>query len=103
MPPVDRTDLLTSAASDGVAKSLPAQLPLGMAIGVRVTLEGSDFAAVEAAAAEMKARFGSRFVVTGRRCGPDRRALRITAGLIANVDIAMDAEGHCQVDGTWLD
>jgi hypothetical protein len=60
---------------------------------VRVILEGSDLAAVEAAAVEMKVRFGSHFAVMGRRLGPDRQALRISAGLIANVDTAMDAEG----------
>lgn len=93
MPPVDRTSLLTFAAATEVAKSSPAMLPLGVAMGVRVTLEGSDLAAVEAAAAEMKVRFGSRFAVTGRRFDRSRKALRITAGLIANVDNALDAEG----------
>jgi hypothetical protein len=38
-------------------------------------------------------RFGSRFSVMGRRLGPDRQVLRISAGLIANVGIAIDAEG----------
>jgi hypothetical protein len=41
----------------------------------------------------MKVRFGARFSVTGRRLGPDRQTLRISAGLIANTDTAMDAEG----------
>lgn len=41
----------------------------------------------------MKVRFGSRFAVAGRRLGPDRQALRLSAGLVANVDTAMDAEG----------
>jgi hypothetical protein len=93
MPPIAQASLLTSAATDAIAKSLPAQLPLDVARGVRVTLEGSDLAAVEAAVAEMKVRFGFRFAVTGRRLGADRQTLRITAGLIANVDTAMDAEG----------
>ncbi len=48
---------------------------------------------VEAAAVKMKVRFGARFAVTGWRLGPDRQALRIPAGLIANLDTAMDAEG----------
>jgi hypothetical protein len=96
MPPIADASLLTSAATDAIAKSLPAQLPLDVARGVRVTLEGSDLAAVEAAAAEMKVRFGLRFAVTGRRLGADRQTLRITAGLIANVDTAMDAEGTRQ-------
>jgi hypothetical protein len=93
MPPIAHASLPTSPATDATAKSLPTQLPFGVARGVRVTLEGSDLAAVEAAAAEMKVRFGSRFAVTGRRLGADRQMLRITAGLIANVDTAMDAEG----------
>jgi hypothetical protein len=93
MPPSSEASLPTLSETDVVAKNLPAQLPLGAAKGVRVILEGSDLAAVEAAAVEMKVRFGSRFAVTGRRLGPGRQALRISAGLIANVDTAMDAEG----------
>ncbi|TCZ54227.1 hypothetical protein [Roseicella aquatilis] len=85
--------LTTRPASESATKSAPAQLPLGLAGGVRVILEGSDLAAVEAAAAEMKVRFGARFAVTGRRMGPDRRALRISAGLVADAGTAMDAEG----------
>jgi hypothetical protein len=92
MPPHLQASLPTFPAPDTGARGLPAQLPLGMAGGVRVILEGGDLAAVEAAAAEMKVRFGSRFAVTGRRLGPDRQTLRITAGLIADVDTAMDAE-----------
>jgi hypothetical protein len=93
MPPVAQASLPTFPEADTAAKGLPAQLPLGEARGVRVVLEGSDLAAVEAAAAEMKTRFGARFAVLGRRMGPDRQTLRISAGLIANVDTAMDAEG----------
>ena len=93
MPPVAQASLPTFPEADTAAKGLPAQLPLGVAHGVRVILEGSDLAAVEAAAAEMKVRFGARFAVTGRRMGADRQALRISAGLFANVDTAMDAEG----------
>jgi hypothetical protein len=93
MPPSSEASLPTFSETDVVAKNLPAQLPLGAAKGIRVILEGSDLAAVEAAAVEMKVRFGSRFAVTGRRLGPDRQALRISASIIANVDTAMDAEG----------
>jgi hypothetical protein len=93
MPPTAQASLPAFPEADMVAKSLPAQLPLGSARGVRVILEGSDLAAVEAAAVEMKVRFGARFAVTARRVGPDRQALRISAGLIANVDTAIDAEG----------
>ena len=91
MPPLSQASLPTLPATDAVAQGLPTQLPLGTARGVRVILEGSDLAAVEAAAVEMKARFGARFAVTGRRLSPDRQALRISAGLIANVDTAVDA------------
>src|SRR3954468_9198266 len=93
MPPSSQAGLPALPEIGAITKGLPVQLPLGAASGVRVILEGSDLAAVEAAAAEMKVRFGARFSVTGRRMGPDRQALRISAGLIANVDTAMDAEG----------
>ena len=96
MTPLRQASLSTSSAPDVATTDPPSQLPLGSARGVRVILEGGDLAAVEAAAAEMKVRFGSRFSVTGRRFGPDRQALRISAGLIANVDTAMDAEGNRQ-------
>ena len=93
MPPIPQASLPPLPEAEPVTRGLPAQLPLGAARGVRVILEGSDLAAVEAAAAEMKVRFGARFSVTGRRLSPDRQALRISAGLIATVDTAMDAEG----------
>jgi hypothetical protein len=93
MPPIAQVSLPAPLEPDTATQAQPAQLPLGAAKGVRVILEGSDFAAVEAAAVEMKVRFGARFAVTGRRLSPDRQALRISAGLIANVDTAMDAEG----------
>lgn len=96
MPPLYQASLPTLPETDAAAQGLPARLPLGMAKGVRIILEGSDLAAVEAAAAEMKVRFGARFQVMGRRLAPDRQALRISAGLIANVDTAMDAEGSRQ-------
>jgi hypothetical protein len=64
-----------------------------MARVVRVSLEGSDLAAVEAAAAELKVRFGARFAVTGRRLTAARNALRISACMMANLDTVLDAEG----------
>ena len=67
MPPLSQASPPTLPATDAVAQGLLAQLPLGTARGVRVILEGSDLAAVEAAAVEMKVRFGARFAVTGRR------------------------------------
>ena len=69
------------------------QLPLGSAHVVRVSLEGTDLGAVEAAAAELKVRFGTRFAITGRRLTAGRRTLRISAGIIANLDTVLDAEG----------
>jgi hypothetical protein len=71
----------------------PAQLPLKAARGVRVVLEGADIAAVEAAAAEMKARFGARFAITARRPTAKRDVLRISASLTVRPDDALDAAG----------
>src|SRR4051794_17459263 len=88
-----RTSTPGPTATDALAPESADQLPLGMARVVRVTLEGSDLAAVEAAAAEMKVRFGARFAVTGRRLTAARGALRISAGLMANLDTVLDAEG----------
>ena len=93
MPPHSQASLLTLSAQDAGTKGLPAQLPLGAAEGVRVILEGSDFAAVEAAVAAMKVRFSSRFAVTGRQLGADRQVLRISASLIATPDIGRHATG----------
>ena len=67
------------------------RLPLGGSRGVLLSLEGDDFAAVEASVAELKARFGSRFVVTGRRASRNRSVLRISATLLARADDALDA------------
>jgi len=75
----------TLPAPDLATQDVPSQLPLNAARGVRIILEGGDLAAVEAAAAEMKVRFGSRFAVAARRLSADRTALRISAGLIASV------------------
>jgi hypothetical protein len=68
----------------------PAPLPLEASHGVRVVLEGTDLAAVEAAAAELKARFGKRFAVTARRPIAQGRALQISASLAVCVDDALD-------------
>jgi hypothetical protein len=97
MPSHSPDSLPTVSAKDAGEKGPPAQLPLGAAGGVRVILEGSDFAAVEAAAAEMKVRFGSRFSVTGRRLGADRQVLRISAGLLVTMDIDTHAAGVRQL------
>jgi hypothetical protein len=93
MSTLRQASLPTLPAPDPATKGAPCQLRLDAARGVRVILERGDLAAVEAAAAEMKVRFGSRFAVTARRLSADRTALRISAGLIASVNTAMDAEG----------
>jgi hypothetical protein len=67
----------------------PPSLPLGGTHGVRLVLEAADAAAVEAAAAALKARFGARFAVTGRRRAPP--GLRMTASLQVTADEALDA------------
>jgi hypothetical protein len=56
---------------------------------VRLVLEGGDAAAVEAAAAALKARFGHRFAVTARRRG--KTGLRLTGSLQVSADEALDA------------
>lgn len=68
-------------------------LPLGMAQVVRLSFEGSDLGAVEAAAAELKVRLGARFAITGRRLTTGRDRLRISACMMANLDTVLDAEG----------
>lgn len=93
MPPAAHAGVPARPETSTVAQNGPARLPLGMAESVRLTLEGSDLVAVEAAAAWLKARFGTRFSVTGRRMRPDRQALRISASLLADGDTAMQVEG----------
>lgn len=88
-----RTSTPTLPFTDALAPEPADQLPLRMARVVRVSLEGSDLAAVEAAAAELKVRFGARFAVTGRRLTAARDAVRISASLMANLDTVLDAEG----------
>lgn len=74
------------------APSPAGGLPLGGATGVQLSLEGADIAAVEAAAAELKARFGPRFAVLGRRSIGNRTGLRISASLLVRPGDALDAE-----------
>jgi hypothetical protein len=85
----------TPAPFDLVPPAPPAapqpQLPLGGARGVQLSLEGADFAAVEAAVAELKTRFGVRFAVLSRRTSRSHSALRISATLLVRVDDALDA------------
>jgi len=82
---------LTAPAATGTPP--PPQLPLEAAQGVQVVLEGSDFVAVEAAAAELRARFGTRFFVTGRSTTRGGGGLRITGGLRVTPADALDAGG----------
>ena len=81
------------SAPNPAAAMPPPQLPLDAALGVQVVLEGADFVAVEAAAAELKARFGSRFAVTDRRPIRHGTALRVTGGLRVDPAHALDAGG----------
>ena len=82
---------LTLSARGQPAAPLP-QLPLDGTQGVQLSLAGSDFAAVEAAAAELKARFGARFAVLDRRVSGNRSGLRIAASLLVGPGNALDAE-----------
>jgi hypothetical protein len=65
------------------------RLALGGTTGVRLVLEAGDAGAVEAAAAALKARFGARFAVTGRRRG--KTGTRLTGSLQVSADEALDA------------
>src|SRR5690349_11289751 len=71
------------------APPIAPRLALGGGGGVRLVLEAGDAAAVEAAAAALKARFGTRFAVTARR--RERDGLRLTASLQVSADEALDA------------
>lgn len=73
------------------ARMAPASpgLSLGGSTGVRLVLEAGDAASVEAAAAALKARFGARFAVTGRRRAAT--GLRLTGSLQVSADEALDA------------
>src|SRR3954470_20103886 len=93
---MSRTSTPTLPVTDALAPEPANQLPLGMARVVRVSLEGSDLAAVEAAGAGLKGRSGARFAVTGRRLTAACEALRISACMMANLDTVLDAEGPRQ-------
>jgi hypothetical protein len=89
-PPPPLTLMPPEAAAAPAAPSLPAaRLALGGTSGVRLVLEAGDAGAVEAAAAALKARFGARFAVIGRRRG--KAGLRVTASLQVSADEALDA------------
>lgn len=80
---------LTLLPPEAAAPHAAPRLALGGTSGVRLVLEAGDAAAVEAAAAALKARFGARFAVTGRRRG--KTGLRVTASLQVSADEALDA------------
>jgi hypothetical protein len=89
-PPPLLTLMPLEAVAAPVALSSPApRLALGGTSGVRLVLEAGDAGAVEAAAAALKARFGARFAVIGRRRG--KAGLRVTASLQVSADEALDA------------
>lgn len=93
---MSRTPTSTPSSAGTLAPEPLQQLPLGMGPAVRLSLEGSDLGAVEAAAAELKIRLGARFAITGRRLTTARHGLRISACLVANLDTVLDAEGMRQ-------
>ncbi|WP_419899145.1 hypothetical protein [Roseomonas sp. USHLN139] len=59
--------------------------------GVRITVNGADDVAVEAAAGELRARFGNRFAVVGRRRQRSRGAVEVEAMLLVSVTASEDA------------
>jgi hypothetical protein len=91
MPPRKKKPAQLELAPPAAPATPHPQLPLGGARGVQLSLEGADFAAVEAAVAELKARFGTRFAVLSRRTSRNRSTLRISATLLVRVDDALDA------------
>lgn len=82
---------LSAPAPAPAARAATLMLPLDDARGVQLTFQGADLAAVEAAAAELTARFGGRFAITGRRLLGRGAGLRITASLMVRADDALDA------------
>jgi hypothetical protein len=80
---------LTLMPTEAAARPATPQLALGGVGGVRVVLEAADAGAVETAAAALKARFGARFAVTGRRRG--KAGLTLTGSLLLRPDDAFDA------------
>ncbi|MFC7474964.1 hypothetical protein ACFQS7_11400 [Dankookia sp. GCM10030260] len=80
---------LTLVPPEDTSPKPAPRLALGGTTGVRLVLEADDAGAVEAAAAALKARFGARFAVIGRRRG--KTGLRVTASLQVSADEALDA------------
>lgn len=80
---------LSLLSPEAAAPPAAPRLALRAPPGVRVVLEAGDAAAVEGAAAALKARFGARFAVTGRRRG--KAGLRLTGSLQVTADEALDA------------
>jgi hypothetical protein len=66
--------------------------------GIRVTLEGTDDVAVEAAADELKQRLGSRFAVLTRRRRRGGAELVLTATLLASATANVDAAASDLID-----
>lgn len=66
--------------------------------GIRVTLQGADDVAVEAAAEELKQRLGSRFAVHTRRRRRDGSELVLTATLMASTTASVDAAASDLID-----
>jgi hypothetical protein len=91
MPPRKKQPAQLEPAPPAAPATPHPQLPIGGARGVQLSLEGAAFAAAEAAVAELKARFGTRFAVLSRRTGRNRSTLRVSATLLGRVDDALDA------------
>jgi hypothetical protein len=66
--------------------------------GVRITLNGPDDSAVEAAAGELRARFGSRFAVVARRRQRSRGAVQVEGMLLVSATASEDAEAADLLD-----
>lgn len=66
--------------------------------GVRITLTGADDVAVEAAAGELRARFGSRFAIVSRKRPRSRGPLQVEGMLLVSAAASEDAENADLLD-----
>jgi hypothetical protein len=66
--------------------------------GIRVTLQGTDDVAVEAAADELKQRLGARFAVLTRKRKREGGELVLTATLLASTTAPVDAAATDLID-----
>ncbi len=76
-------------------------MPDTSSTGVRLSLRGADHAAVEAAADELKRRFGSRFAVSGRKVAGGASTggdLIISAVVLVSVGTGIDVSAADLLD-----